>query len=421
MEESFNSFNLGVSWSVFGNANRSDLDNILTAKNIHGEARLNLVDLWEKISNRTVQDISSVLLEKMSSIEKSQHSFLSKLESLEKTIMDFNLKVDSKMQSMMFEVHSMKNCIFFVSQSITPSEDCKTQSEPSFLRMMNTLGLPQQMNINSLYEEYCGEDTPFNHNFHWSWGSKLEVDSYEPLIGYLRGVGFNAFDVNKGKSPSTGNLFHSAVPSFVADTRKRQLVFYVKGTSDIVVLHENVVKLYLMRRRDILMAIEVKTVSDMEANLNECLREAVIQLIGLNCANAHRSPPVFITNLVGGHFVLYLEQVNKDTDIMLKVVKFMSISQALALCVRVYSRNAITCDWGRLQTPDSNYAKGSEQEDECYGKTTITSMEGNYNYGSLYNSSDVNSTPWKNCEDSVEIDEDALLNVVKELSLSNAK
>eukprot|EP01038_Epipyxis_sp_PR26KG_P016051 gene16051-21794_t len=109
-----------------------------------------------------------------------------------------------------------------------------------------------------------------------------------------------------------------------------------------------------MGRHDILMAIKVKTVRAMGENLNECLREAVIQLIGLNCANEHRSSPVFLTNLVGRHFVLYLEQENKDSDIVLIVVKFKSISHALSLCVRVYSRNAITCDWGRPQTPDNS-------------------------------------------------------------------
>eukprot|EP01038_Epipyxis_sp_PR26KG_P017685 gene17685-24628_t len=291
--------------------------------------------------------------------------------------------------------------------------------------MMDTLGLPQIMKIENLCEDYCGEVTPLHHDFDWRWGSKVEVESYELLIEYLKGVGFNAFDVHKGKSLPSGNLFHASVHSFVADTRKRQLVFHVKGTSDIIVLHEKVVKLNLMRRRDILMAIEVKTVSAMGGNLNECLREAVIQLVGLNCANIQRSPPVLLTNLVGRHFVLYLEQENKDSDIMLKVVKFKSISHALSRCVQIYSRNAITCDWGRSQSPDNSDAKGNQVDQpdnsECCGKTTITSMEENVDDDLLYNSDGVDSTPWKNCEDTEEIDEDALLNVVKELSLSNVK
>jgi hypothetical protein len=57
MEENFKSFNLGVSWSVFGNARESDLDDIMASKNIHGEARLNLVYLWKRHPDRTVQGI----------------------------------------------------------------------------------------------------------------------------------------------------------------------------------------------------------------------------------------------------------------------------------------------------------------------------------------------------------------------------
>ena len=65
LEAQFNTFNLGVSWSVFGNADRSDLDDLLATKNIHGEDRLTIVDLWKNHPKRqpqgTVQQTSEWL------------------------------------------------------------------------------------------------------------------------------------------------------------------------------------------------------------------------------------------------------------------------------------------------------------------------------------------------------------------------
>ena len=57
MEQEFNNLgnlriNLGVSWSVFGNADRSDLDDLLSFNNIHGNAKLTVVDLWKRHPNR---------------------------------------------------------------------------------------------------------------------------------------------------------------------------------------------------------------------------------------------------------------------------------------------------------------------------------------------------------------------------------
>ena len=57
MEQEFNNLgnlgiNLGVTWFVFGNADRSDLDDLLLTKNIHGEARMTVVDLWKRYPSR---------------------------------------------------------------------------------------------------------------------------------------------------------------------------------------------------------------------------------------------------------------------------------------------------------------------------------------------------------------------------------
>jgi len=58
MEQEYNNLvgnlgiQLGVTWSVFGNADRSDLDDLLLTKNIHGEARMTVVDIWKRHPNR---------------------------------------------------------------------------------------------------------------------------------------------------------------------------------------------------------------------------------------------------------------------------------------------------------------------------------------------------------------------------------
>jgi hypothetical protein len=48
MEAVFNSFNLGVTWEEFGDQDRSDLDDLLVTKNIHGEVRAKVVSLWKR-------------------------------------------------------------------------------------------------------------------------------------------------------------------------------------------------------------------------------------------------------------------------------------------------------------------------------------------------------------------------------------
>jgi hypothetical protein len=52
MEEEFASYKLGVSWIQFGDQDRSDLDDLLATKNIHGEARTKLVSLWKRHPDR---------------------------------------------------------------------------------------------------------------------------------------------------------------------------------------------------------------------------------------------------------------------------------------------------------------------------------------------------------------------------------
>jgi hypothetical protein len=66
MEQEFNNLpllgiNLDVSWSTFGNADRSDLDDLFVTNNIHGKERLTVVDLWKRHPNRQQGKINSIV------------------------------------------------------------------------------------------------------------------------------------------------------------------------------------------------------------------------------------------------------------------------------------------------------------------------------------------------------------------------
>ena len=51
-EEQFASYNLGITWTVFGDLRESDLDDLLETMQICGVQRGNLVSLWKRHPNR---------------------------------------------------------------------------------------------------------------------------------------------------------------------------------------------------------------------------------------------------------------------------------------------------------------------------------------------------------------------------------
>jgi hypothetical protein len=56
MEAEFNALNLGqITYTQFGNARESDIDDLLDFKNIHGEERLAIVDVWKRHPNNRLR------------------------------------------------------------------------------------------------------------------------------------------------------------------------------------------------------------------------------------------------------------------------------------------------------------------------------------------------------------------------------
>ena len=95
-------------------------------------------------------------------------------------------------------------------------------------------------------------------NLLWNWGGRLEESSYDSLIEYLKGIGINAFDVHSGEGLAFGSLFNSAVCSPKTSASRPQVVMYVKGRSDILVVNEELHHLSEYSRYRVRFCIEVK-------------------------------------------------------------------------------------------------------------------------------------------------------------------
>lgn len=200
---------------------------------------------------------------------------------------------------------------------------------------------------------------------------KLEKMSYVPLLGYLTGLGLHAQVVADGQGLSMSLLYKTEIYSLnphlkisSEDLRKTgdqpKLKFVIKGKTDVVILNAPTSS---PNRMNTIIAIEVKPVG---FNEEVSLREAFLQLIGLNVANPVRSPPVILTNLAGIHYVLKLQIVDGERlqyDLLLK--KFSSFNQALQFSYSFKEEGSITKHFGAAPTPERNTNfVDEEKEDE---------------------------------------------------------
>lgn len=114
--------------------------------------------------------------------------------------------------------------------------------------------------------------------------------------------------------------------------------------------------------------IEIKRVQDFTGDGEECLREAVLELIGGNASNYFHSPPVLLTNLCEKHFVLFITLVGNpaiELKFKLNVHKLPSFGTALAFVEeRTKSMKSVTLHLGRRPTPPVSPDKVKKQSDE---------------------------------------------------------
>eukprot|EP00038_Savillea_parva_P004923 m.145081 g.145081 ORF g.145081 m.145081 type:complete len:121 (-) comp11615_c0_seq2:72-434(-) len=103
--------------------------------------------------------------------------------------------------------------------------------------------------------------------------------------------------------------------------------------------------------------IEIKTVDGMRGSGSACRREAMVQLIGMNAANPHHSPPVVVSNLANTHFVLYLERLPEQKypyQFVICEAQCSSFAAAVHCALAIAARDPITQDFSRSNTPPTS-------------------------------------------------------------------
>lgn len=225
-----------------------------------------------------------------------------------------------------------------------------------------------------------------NHSHNWTADRKaakppasadkpdttLKASSYEPLVEYLKlTANLNALAVPNGAGLPNRLLFDMFVYSLKSDVRLRSKVlrnsaeeprakFHIMGRTDVAVILPSSVS---ATRQTTSIAIEIKPDG---FNVKEALREAFLQLIGLNVANEIRSPCVILTNLAHTHYVLYLvcvDPIKLRFELVLK--QYKAFNQALWMAVSLTDRECVTKHFGAAPTPQSSMADSdSGNEDE---------------------------------------------------------
>lgn len=285
---------------------------------------------------------------------------------------------------------------------VKPSEACKSNPEniAIFSRLLECLHLEYSHDLSlTAVEGECCADCPWaNHVHNWTAArnaanlpadadkpdTSLEASSYEPLVAYLKTVAhLNALAVPNGAGLPNRLLFDMFVYSLKSDARLRSKVlritadeprakFHIMGRTDVVVLHPSSVS---ATRQTTCIAIEVKPDG---FNVKEALREAFLQLIGLNIANEIRSPCVILTNLAMTHYVMYLDSVD---PILLRyklvIKRYKTFNQALWMAMSLADRECITKHFGAAPTPQSSAAdSASETENELAEEFDNVHVEG---------------------------------------------
>lgn len=109
----------------------------------------------------------------------------------------------------------------------------------------------------------------------------------------------------------------------------------IRGRSDVAVTNMGVPEPGHIRRFMVKFVLEIKTPKDLVKQAKGCVREAVMQLIGLNLANHRSSPAVILTNLVQNHRVYWLDRVSQ-TPLLFQIcyLSFASLGDAVDEAIR---------------------------------------------------------------------------------------
>jgi hypothetical protein len=208
------------------------------------------------------------------------------------------------------------------------------------------------------------------------WNKQKENVGYPELLHYLtEGCGFIAKIVSDGQGKlvlfdeRVFSLRDRLVDGLTLSNEKRIPIFKfrIRGRTDLVVLDDHV-----YGKSHVKFAIEVKPDDAMtfHADENQALREAFLQLIGLNVNNCYKSPAVILTNLNSKHYVLYLTlRGDPDTSLAynLNIHKSSKLNEIIDFSNELSNRVSITSKLGTNLTPPS-----SERGNDEFGNVELT-------------------------------------------------
>jgi len=282
------------------------------------------------------------------------------------------------------QFHDIKPSFEVVSQTLTPSEACKTDYGSTLyiplLRslLLNPTETPSLLVDKSNENEKKAEKSDAKTNgprFSFQWligGSKMsEEQSYEPAKAFLQSLFPGDFVgvIANGQGLNDGLLFITRVfnlkPRWATTYELRKenwvprLCFIVRGRSDLVKLRAGAT---LLIPENVEFVVEIKPTYEMHETdpSNQAFRESVIQLIGLNVGNAQCSPAVVLTNLSGKHYILYIDYT-PPLCYVLRIVKMTTFADACRRASEIGKR-CITRDFGRAPTPGSTPPKSNTPE-----------------------------------------------------------
>jgi len=136
----------------------------------------------------------------------------------------------------------------------------------------------------------------------------------------------------------------------------------VSGRVDIVVLNkifdikpDTKILLHMVH-----FAFEIKTHKDLSEKRDGCVREAVIQVIGLCADNQNNSPCVILTDLTQLFYVVYLHRIDRPLTFQILVQSCSNLHSAITLALEK-SEKCISFNFGRPPTPPPSYIRGEAE------------------------------------------------------------
>ena len=252
---------------------------------------------------------------------------------------------------------------------VTPSSFAKSEKKINFQSFITALQLGNTPYLANLANkcEIAKDDSSFQECELKFDKDKNEHEYYNPIIEYLTKIGYkNSHIVADGQFLLNSNLFDVDLYTLrgfsrvsINDYRNRdynespRLIYHLTGRTDIVILKEEMNISKLIAPADVSICIEVKPTKLLsgEQKINECLREAFLQLVGVNTNNLNASPCVILTDTAKVNYILYLIRKSRPQKkkYLLKITKFDSFSATLDFVKRegLDTRKPFTFDFCR--------------------------------------------------------------------------